>query len=140
MLAPALHLAAPHSPETARLEFLSTAFTAFGVRAVDEERCIYTLVPIQAKVGNAGHRFAQSIPMPTLDDRASRLFQFALTKKLDTKALGALLGEPHVSSSRESRWTLPDLDVVLDGVQIAAPRAEITHDGERIVVRCLPTE
>ncbi len=118
----------------------SLAFTAFGVRAVDEERCIYTLVPIQAKVGNAGHRFAQSIPMPTLDDRASRLFQFALTKKLDTKALGALLGEPHVSSSRESRWILPDLNVVLDGVQIAAPRAEITHDGERIVVRCLPTE
>ena len=118
----------------------SISFTAFGVRAVDADRCIYTLVPIQASFGGSDHSFAQSIPAATLDDRAADRFRFALSGTVSAARLEDLLGSaPTEASDDRSTWRGVTVDLDLDGVRIRAARADVIHDGRTITVRHLPS-
>lgn len=111
------------------------SFTPFGVRAVDGDRTIYTLVPISAAMGSEAYTFEQTIPTPTLEDRQRRCFQFQLAEALSAAQLGALLRRPDGDV-----WTVDDLDVALPGVRLKLRRARIEHRGGEILVSCLPPD
>lgn len=106
------------------------AFTPFGVRAVDDDRTIYTLVPIEATIGSARNQFKQSVPTPTLEDRKQRYFQFQLTQSLSSEELASRLGE--------SAGAPGPLDAELPGVRLKAQKAEVTHEGRMVRVKLLP--
>ncbi|MHC4989971.1 MAG: hypothetical protein ACYTGC_03230 [Planctomycetota bacterium] len=111
------------------------SFTPFGVRAVDVDRTIYTLVPIQAAIGSRENGFRQQVPLATLEDRVKRRFQFQLSESVDTGELASRLGAPV-----DGGWLVDDLDLELPGAQLRAKRARIEHDGRAIRVQLLPAD
>jgi hypothetical protein len=111
------------------------AFTPFGVRAVDENRTIYTLVPIQAGFSSDDYSFAQSTPTATLEDRSRKTFRFQLNEKVDVEELNKVL-----SSDRSIDDPIDALDVVLGGVKVKAKRAVVEHRGDVIQIRYLASK
>jgi hypothetical protein len=106
------------------------AFTPFGVRAVDNNRTIYTLVPIRARIGSDDFEFSHSSPTDTLEDRLNQKFQFQLAEKIDAGELTKILA----ASSKGPDDSFNGLDVVLGGVTLKAKRAIIKHQGDVILV------
>jgi hypothetical protein len=111
------------------------SFTPFGVRAVDDERTIYTLVPIEAAIGKGENGFRQRIPLDTLEDRAGRRLAFRLPEVVAPDELTSRLGPPEAGA-----WLVDDLDIELPGVTLRARRARLAHDGNTIVVQLLPAD
>jgi hypothetical protein len=107
------------------------AFTPFGVRAIDDNRTIYTLVPIQARFGSDDYSFAQSTPTATLEDRASKTFRFQLNEDIDVEDLPKVLSDHGIDEPTDT------LDIVLGGVKVKAKRAVVQHLGEVIRIRYL---
>jgi len=108
------------------------SFTAFGVRAVDDDRTIYTLVPIEANIGSSKNQFHQTIPTPTLEDRKEHKFRFQLSEAVSPEALTSKL------EGKNAGTVAAALDVELPGVRLKAARAEVVHDGHAIRVKLLP--
>lgn len=111
------------------------SFTPFGVRGLDEDRTIYTLVPISAVTGTDDYGFDQTVPAPTLEDRAANRFQCQLQDTISSAALSGLL-EPF----RGAPCTVEGLDLELPGVTVRAPRARVSHTGDAVLVEFLPEE
>lgn len=111
------------------------SFTPFGVRAVDDDRTIYTLVPIETNFGSSKYQFKQSLPTPTLEDRKGRRFQFQLGEAVSAESLASRMG----GIKREDFGKPGALDLELPGVRVKAARAEVTHEGNVIRVKMLPT-
>jgi hypothetical protein len=112
---------------------IGIAFTAFGVRAVDAERTIYTLVPIWAAMGSEAYTFDQSVPIPTYQDRESHQFKFQLGDSMTPAQVARLLG-----AEGDGPWTQDGVSLDLPGVKVEAKRARISHDGSSIVIQFLP--
>ncbi len=109
------------------------SFTPFGVRALDADRTIYTLVPISAAVGSNAYGFDQSTPVPTFEDRVAHRFEFQLTEVISAEKLAELVGK-----NGGGPWEVDDLDLELPGVKIRAARARIALHGEKILIEFLP--
>jgi hypothetical protein len=130
-----------HGPHTlaeidwAKLESdkLALSFTAFGVRAIDQDRTIYTLVPISAQLSSAKYRFKQSVPTETLEDRQHRIFRFQLPGKVEMEWLTRRLGAPDGNS-----WLVDDLDLEFKGTHIQARRACVSFENSSLKFRFLP--
>lgn len=112
---------------------IGLSFTGYGVRMVDAERTVYTLVPIEARMGSDADAFEQSIPLATLEDRNAKTFRFALPESLSAARLAELLGQPSAP-----KHAISGLDLALPGVRLRARRAEIEHRGDSVLVRYLP--
>ena len=98
-------------------------FTPFGVRRLDDERCIYTLVPIDATFAG-GARLAQAGANPTLHDRAANTLTFAVPPQEKPVAKGALTGT-----------TLNFGTATLE-----LPRGEVSREGNATIIKLLPVE
>ena len=109
---------------------VSFAFTPFGVRAVDDHRTIYTLVPIRARFGSDDFSFAQSTPTATLEDRSNHTFRFQLNENIDLEDLTKLL-----PSNNGIDGPIEGLDVVLGGVKLKAKKAVVEHQGDVILIQ-----
>ncbi len=108
---------------------IGLSFTPFGVRRVDENQTIYTLVPIRANLGSSKYQFRQSVPAATLQDRKKSQFIFQLSQKLTSEQITKIF--PSIGSDK----TIIDLDVEICGVKIVASKATVTHEGNSIVIR-----
>lgn len=109
-------------------------FTPFGIRGVDEHRTIYSMVPVSGSFEKGKHSFAQTLPMPILEDRKVCSFQMQLTERLDLPAVQNLLGD-----STDHRWQRTDLKLDLPGVTIETSLAEIRFEEGKLVIRLLPS-
>lgn len=107
-------------------------FTAFGVRAVNADRTIYTLVPIEAVIGSNKNSFKQTIPTPTLEDRKAGSFQFQLSELVSTETLATKLGK-----AEGGKWTACPLNLELPGVVVQGVKAEISTEGKTLRVKLL---
>ena len=101
------------------------AFTPFGITMVDEDRTIYTQIPIQARFPD-GTEVVQTEATPLLQDRKRKLIAFRLAQRLSV--------EQAVDSGGEARA----VRLELPGVRIVSPRATIQRDGENIRVTLKP--
>ena len=102
------------------------AFTPFGITMVDEDRTIFTQVPIQARFPD-GTEVAQTEATPLLQDRKRNVIQFRLSRQLSREEVAGVLGE-----GRSVRLELP-------GVRIVSPNATIQWDGKDLRVILAPT-
>ena len=112
---------------------IGISFTAFGVRSVDAERTIYTLVPIWAAMGSEAYTFVQSVPIPTYQDRESHQFKFQLSDRTTPAQLAGLLG-----TEGGGPWTADGISLDLPGVRVEAKRARISHEGSSVLIEFLP--
>jgi hypothetical protein len=97
------------------------AFTPFGITMVDDDRTIYTQVPIQARFPD-GTEVAETEATPFLHDRKRKVIEFRLSRQLSRSDVAGALGE-----ARSVRLELP-------GVRIVSPRATIQWDGKDLRV------
>lgn len=111
------------------------SFTGFGVRMIDEQRTIYTMVPISARIAAKGYGFHETMPTPTLEDRAARRFQFQLAEKITRERVAEMAHPPATGP-----WIASDLKLELPGAQIMAKRAEIAFEGNKLRVKLLPAD
>ncbi len=112
---------------------IGLSFTPFGVRALDADRTIYTLVPISAVMSSNDYGFDQSTPAPTLEDRNAHRFEFQLNQKVPAQTVAKL-----IQRDGEGPWEVDDLDLELPGVKIRAPHARIELHGNKILIEFLP--
>ena len=113
---------------------VALTFTPFGIVAVDEDRAIYTQIPIQASFPD-GSKGAQTEPRPLLNDRKGRLIRFRLSRELSHEELAGAVGR-QMSTGGETR----ELKLELPGFTLNAPRATIQLEGRdlRIVLKSSP--
>lgn len=104
------------------------AFTPFGIIAVDDDRTIYTQVPIQARFPD-GTEVAQTEATPLLHDRRRKLLWFRLSRRLSLEEVAGALGGD-VRAGREARR----VSLELPGVRVSSPRATIHWDGRDVRV------
>ncbi len=107
------------------------AFTPFGINVVDEDRTIYTQVPIQASFSD-GSQIAQTEPRPLLHDKKSKLIRFRLSRELSQEELAGGAG-----NEIPARGEVGGLKLDAPGFSVSAPSATIQWEGRdlRIVLR-----
>lgn len=107
------------------------AFTPFGVIAVDEDRTIYTQVPIQASFSD-GSKIAQTEPRPLLHDKKGRLIRFRLSRELSHEELAGAAGREMFA-----RGEVRKLKFEVPGFTLNATSATIQWEGRdlRIVLK-----
>lgn len=109
---------------------VAMAFSPFGITVVDENRTIYTQVPIQARFAD-GSEVVQTQPMPLLHDKKGRLIRFRLPGELSPGDVARAAGID-ISTAREIR----ELKLALPGVTVNSANAIIRLEGKdlRIVL------
>lgn len=101
------------------------AFTPFGILRVDDQRTIYRLIPITARVANTTLR--QTQPTPLLHDRAGRRFLCRLQEPVAKEKAEALFNA-QAGGSEPS----PLKGVALPGVKLDGGRA-VLHVRDRFL-------
>jgi hypothetical protein len=107
-------------------------YTPFGVTAVDEDRTIYTMVPVGAMFA-PGCEFRQTEPSPVLHDRVKELFQMQLAGSLSREDLARSLGVDTITGDPVKRCTLD-----LPGVSFKARRATFAFNENTLTITLLP--
>lgn len=97
------------------------AFTPFGIIMVDDDRTIYTQIPIKARFPD-GTEVAETEATPLLHDRKRKVIEFRLSRQLSRSDVAGALGEARPVS------------IELPGVRIVSPRATIQWDGKDLRV------
>jgi hypothetical protein len=128
-----------HGPRTALVidyaalprERPDLAFTPFGILRVDDDRTIYRLVPIAAKVG--GLTLRQTAAVPLLHDRAARRLVFQLGERLPADKARALFGAGGDAAADFGKVGLP-------GAGIEGGRGTVSVRDGTIVLRLAPRE
>lgn len=113
-------------------EELSLTFTAFGVRAINSERAMYSMVPLSARLHDGDYSFTQSEPIAAIHARDDHFFKMRLTQSMSPDQLAGLL-----ERNGDGPWTLENLAVDLPGVSVKAKRATIGCDGRTVRVKFL---
>ncbi|MEW6367915.1 MAG: hypothetical protein AB1714_25065 [Acidobacteriota bacterium] len=110
---------------------VALGFTPFGITVVDNDRTIYTQVPIQARFAD-GSQVSQTEPMPLLHDKKGRLIQFRLSRELSPEEVAGATG-----SDRAAEQQVHELKIELPGVVISSGSAMIQWQGRdlRVVLR-----
>lgn len=111
---------------------MGLSYTTFGLRAIDRDHVIYTLVPIQAQLEDDAGGFRQQSPRPTFEDSSNHIYRFQLTQKVSLTELESKLGK-----SKEGEWLADNLSLELPGAAINAKRAQIRFRGDKLVVKLL---
>jgi len=110
------------------------AFTPFGLMVVDEDRTIYTQVPIQASFPD-GSKVAQTAPRPLLHDKKGRLIRFRLSRELSHQELAGAVDREILArgEARQLKFEVP-------GFSVNAVSATIQWEGRdlRIVLKPSP--
>jgi hypothetical protein len=106
---------------------VAMSFTPFGIVAVDNERTIFRLVPISAKIGD-GTRFQQTRPAPVLQNRQTHRFTFSLPERVSREQL---LQAIHATDLPDTPITVEE--IVLPGVKIQSKEVLVKWQEGRIV-------
>jgi hypothetical protein len=107
------------------------AFTPFGILRVDDDRTIYRLVPISARVGGLSLR--QTAAVPLLHDRAARRLVFQLGERLPADKARALFRAGGDAAADFGKVGLP-------GANIEGGRGTVSARDGTIVLRLAPRE
>jgi hypothetical protein len=110
---------------------VAMAFTPFGITAVDENRTIYTQVPIRARFDD-GSEVVQTEPIPLLQDKKRRLILFRLARELSRKDVACATGSED-AAAHEART----IKIELPGFTVMSSSAVIQWEGKdlRIILR-----
>jgi hypothetical protein len=108
-------------------------FTPFGVLRVDDDRTVYRLVPIRAKVGSATLR--QTKPTPLLHDRATKQLSCQLPEVLTAERVNSLF-DGKIAKTEPSELGKIDLP----GVTLNLGKATVTVEGRTIIVQLIPAK
>jgi hypothetical protein len=108
------------------------AFTPFGISGVDENRTIYKMTPVSARLG-MGYVFVQKEALAVLHDSEKRLFQFQLTEKMSRADLARALGLDEVPVT-----VLKNISVDLPGVHVQAAKALFRWEGDALIIAMQP--
>ena len=107
---------------------LAMSFTPFGLRVVDEQRTIYTMLPFLVRF-LPGYQLQQSRPMPLLQDKAQRQVAFQLAEELELDDLLDALDVPELDAE-----PFEDLHLELPGVTLDCQRARVQWEDGRITL------
>jgi len=107
------------------------SFTPFGILRVDDNRTIYRLIPVTARIGATTLR--QTAASPLLQDRAGKRFVCQLQKPLPLSRAEALF---NVRDRKIDKVNLKE--VVLPGLKLDGGLATISVKDRLIEVRLLP--
>ena len=110
------------SPKIAR------SITAFGITVVDEERTIFTVLPVKIAFGQEGE-VAEKVATPILQDTGRRLVRFRLPPGATRAEIEKALG-----SAQTSGVTVANLALDLPGATVKAAKAQIKWTGENLII------
>ncbi|MEQ8768595.1 MAG: hypothetical protein RL885_32110 [Planctomycetota bacterium] len=106
-------------------ETVGLGYTPFGLTRLDDDRTIYTMVPVSVALPG-GFGLQQTRPSPLLHDRAAKTLTFALSEKLGSaeaaSAFGGELGEDAVPIGIRK----------LPGVTLKLGKGHVSLDGRRL--------
>lgn len=110
---------------------VALAFTPFGITIVDQDRTIYTQVPIKVRFAD-GSEVAQTEPTPLLHDRQDKLIRFRLSRELSPEEVARATG-----SENPAGQEVRQLKLELPGVVVSSGSAMIQWEGRdlRIVLK-----
>ena len=114
---------------------IGLSFTPFGVRALDSDRTIYTLVPISADLSSSRYAFRQSAPTETLEDRKNKVFQFQIREKIDVEWL-----EKNLGTAQDGVYNVDQLDLQVSGTQFKAAKSKVTFQDGKLRFVYLPVD
>jgi hypothetical protein len=107
---------------------LGMSFTPFAITVVDEERTIFSQVPVKVAFGQEAE-VAQKVPEPLLRDTGRRLVQFRLPQGATRAEVEKALG-----SAPTSGGTVAHLALDLPGATVKAAKAQIRWRGEDLII------
>jgi len=107
---------------------LGMGVTPFGIIVVDEERTIFTQIPIKVAFGQAGE-VAETAPTPLLRDTGRKIIRFRLAPGATRAEVEKKLGSATTKSS-----TVVGLALDLPGAAIKAAKAQIRWSGDDLII------
>jgi hypothetical protein len=105
------------------------AFSPFGITVVDEDRTIFSQVPISVGLAD-GSEVVQRIPRPLLQDKRRKLLRFRLLRSLTRAEVDSASGPARATGVA---LTLPEFT-------LRAPKAELQWEGKDLRVVLQPPE
>lgn len=109
------------------------AYTPFGVLRVDDNRTIYRLVPITARLGKCTMKQTQEVPL--LHDRASKKLSCQLQEELTAERLEKMFGKKF-----DAQTSIPLEKVILPGVELEGGQATVTLHQRTLTIRLRPSQ
>ncbi len=103
------------------------AYTPFGILRVSDERTIYRLIPITAKIGDTTMR--QTMLSPLLHDRSQKQILFQLSEQVTLEEL-----EKQLRQRLSSPEPITIKEVVLPGVKLSGGKCKVSMIDRRIQV------
>ncbi len=113
---------------------LGMRVTPFGITVVDEERTIFTQIPIEVAFGKAGE-VAQTAPTPLLRDTGRKLVRFRLPPGTTRAEV-----EKRLESATTKGGTVADLVLDLPGATVKAANAQIKWSGNDLTIVMLESD
>ncbi len=111
---------------------VSMSFTPFGITVVDNDRVIFTQVPISAGFAD-GSEVAQMEPRPLLHDKKKRLIQFRLLREVPAEEIARALGS-EISTGKDA----VELKLRLPEVSVSSASAVIQSKGKDLWIVLKP--
>ncbi|HEV2672581.1 MAG TPA: hypothetical protein VGU74_15915, partial [Gemmatimonadales bacterium] len=108
------------------------AFTPFGITVVDEDRTIFSQVPISARLTDSAE-IVQRVPRPLLQDKKRKVLRFRLLRSLTREEVERASGR-HTAAPNQ----IAGLALELPEFTVRAPRAQLRWDGKDLTVVLQP--
>ena len=113
---------------------LGMGVTPFGITVVDEERTIFTQIPIKVAFGQAGE-VVQTAPTPLLRDTGRKIVRFRLPPGATRAEV-----EKRLESAAPRDGTIADLALDLPGATVKATKAQIKWSGDDLTIVMLQSD
>jgi len=110
------------------------AFSPFGITVVDEDRTIFSQVPINVRLAD-GAEVVQRVPRPLLQDKRRKLLRFRLLRSLTREEVERASGLQAAAPDRVTGVALE-----LPEFALRAPRAQLRWEGKDLRVVLQPPE
>jgi len=108
-------------------------YTPFGLSAVDENRTIYTMIPVGATI-IPGYEFGQTEATPMLHDREKKRIRFQLAGSITPEEIARSLDIQRLSGE-----PLVRLKIDLPGAYLNAKKAVLEWKDNHLTVRLMPS-
>jgi hypothetical protein len=106
-------------------------FTPFGITKIDEQRTIFSQIPIGVRFGQEAE-LSQKVPAPLLRDNGRRLVRFRLPADATRAEVEKVL-----ASLQTRDGVVANLALDLPGVSVKASKAQIRWSGEDLIILLL---
>lgn len=109
------------------------AFTPFGIQVVDDDRTIFTQVPVQVQFAD-GSGIAQHEPMPLLQDKKGRTIRFRLQQVVPAGQAEKAAGVQSLAGQE-----LAGLTIDLPGATLRVVKAAVRWEGRDLRIELRPS-